>query len=573
MHERQNITGHGPIRARWLPNKLARLALAALTAAAGVGFTGTANAALSNNEAARFLIQSTWGPDSASIKDLAESGYTRWLNRQFETPRMDTHFGYVTRKGPIGCENDAVGCNSEFINAAMESFWHQAVEGPDQLRQRVTWALSQIFVVSAVNSPLDGNQYALASYYDTLATHAFGNFRDLLEAVSLHPSMGHYLTYLRNEREDPSIDRLPDENYAREVMQLFTIGLWMLNPDGSRQKDENGKDIPSYTQRNIMGLAKVFTGFSWGGGARTYDRWMGWGEGTRLWDQPMQCYDSGDLRFHSRNEKRIVGRVIPQGTRCDESFRIGILTLFNHPNVGPFIGSQLIKRLVTSNPTKGYVERVTNVFNDNGQGVRGDMKAVIRAILMDPEARKSENLGDPRWGKLREPVLRFSAWLRAFGARSSNGRYCIWNLEDTVSSLGQNPYRAPSVFNWYRPDYSPPGEMRTARLLGPEFQITHEVTATGYTNFISSVVERGYGWNENNIRATYRTELSLAHDPAALVRRLDLLLTAGQLRSGTRTLIEEALASMPIATDTDRQRRVWAAVTLVMASPDFVVQK
>lgn len=559
--------------ARLLP-ALRPMLLPMLLAATGLAAPGAASAAPTNKEAARFLIQSTWGPDPASIKQVVDLGYARWIEEQFNTARMDTHYGYVTRKGPLGCGSDAVGCNSEYINAVMESFWHQVAQGPDQLRQRIAWALSQIFVVSAVNSPLDTSQYAHAAYYDMLSRNAFGNFRTLLEDVSTHPAMGLYLSFLRNEREDPATGRLPDENYAREVMQLFTIGLWMLNPDGTRQKDENGQDIPTYNQRDIMGMAKVFTGLSWGGGTPSYGRWMGWGLDPVPWNKPMQCYDAGEVRFHSRSEKRIVTkRLIAQGTRCQDSQRIAINTLFNHPNVGPFIGSQLIKRLVTSNPSPAYVARVSAAFDDNGAGVRGDMKAVIRAILLDPEARSESKLTNARWGKLREPVLRFGAWLRAFDARASTGRYRIWNLEDSVGSLGQNPFRSPSVFNWYRPDYSPPGPMRSARLLGPEFQITHEVTATGYTNFIGSVVERGYGWGENNLQGDYRTELTLAGDPAALVQRLDLLLTAGQLRSATRTLIEEAVASIPARTDAERQRRVWAAVTLVMASPEFVVQK
>ncbi|MCH2222462.1 MAG: DUF1800 family protein, partial [Dechloromonas sp.] len=253
-------------------------------------------------------------------------------------------------------------------------------------------------------APLDAAPLAAASFLDTLSQHAFGNFRDLLEAVTLHPAMGTYLSHLGNDKENTATGRMPDENYAREVMQLFTIGLWELNEDGTRRQ-QNGQDIPTYGQPEVMGMAKVFTGWSWAGPDTNEGRWLGWVNGvqTQPWDQPMQPYP----QHHSTSEKRILrGVVIPAGTGPRESLEIALDTLFNHPNVGPFIGRQLIQRLVTSNPSPAYIARVARAFNNNGAGVRGDMKAVIRAVLLDPEARDAAKLADGNWGKLREPVVR-----------------------------------------------------------------------------------------------------------------------------------------------------------------------
>jgi uncharacterized protein (DUF1800 family) len=521
----------------------------------------TARAPMSKAEAARLLTQATYGPTMAEIERVAAMGAEAWLEAQFNTPPMDTHWAYVVeRKGPIGC----TVCDAQYINATMESFWTQAVRGPDQLRQRMVLALSEIFVVSTVNSAVDIHEQAHASYLDMLSRNAFGNFRTLLEQVSTHPTMAHYLSHMRNEKEDPATGRLPDENYAREVMQLFTIGLWQLNPDGTRKLDGNGHPIPTYGQSDVMGLAKVFTGWSWNGPDKSVERWHGW-RGVD-WKNQLQNYP----QFHSTSEKRFLGTVIPAGTSGEQSLKIALDTLFNHPNVGPFIGSQLIKRFVTSNPSPAYVARVAAAFNDNGKGTRGDLKAVLRAVLLDPEARSATRLADPSWGKLREPLVRFGNWMRAFNASAESGYYRIWNLEDPISSIGQNPLRAPSVFNWFRPDYAPPGEILRQGLVAPEFQITHETTTTGYANFVIHTVERGHSWNSNAIKADYSAELALAKDPPALMDRLDLLLTTGRMSASTRQIILDAVSAIPAS---QAEARVHTAVALTMLSPDFIVQK
>lgn len=519
--------------------------------------------AISRTDAARLLVQASYGPTLAEINSVVAAGSAEvWITRQFNTAPMDSHWNYVmVRHGPIGC----TVCDSGYINATMESFWTQAVRGPDQLRQRTVLALSELFVVSTVNSAIEADPDAHASYLDMLSRHAFGNFRTLLEQVSTHPAMGKYLSHLHNEKEDPVTGRIPDENYAREVMQLFTIGLWQLNPDGSRRKTASGADIPTFEQADVMGLAKVFTGWSWGGNDKSVELWEGWR--GRPYNLQMQNYPA----FHSSSEKRFLGTVVPAGTSGEHSLKVALDTLFNHPNVGPFIGSQLIKRFVTSNPSPAYIARVSQAFNNTG-GVRGDMKAVIRAVLMDPEARDNARLADPQWGKLREPMVRFANWMRAFDAKTpARGYlYAIWNLEDPVSSIGQNPMRAPSVFNWYRPSYAPPGEVMRRGLVAPEFQITHETTATGYANFITHTVDRGYGWNDTSVRAAYTTELALAANPSALLDHLNLLLTAGRMSTATRNTILTAVNALPAS---NARGRVITAVSLVMLSPDYIVQK
>lgn len=513
-------------------------------------------------EAARFLTQATYGSNMAEINRIASIGSAAWIQEQFNTPPMDSHWQYaMVRNGPPGC----TVCDSSYINSVMESFWLQAVRGPDQLRQRTVFALSQIFVVSNVNSVIEGQTGAHASYLDMLSRNAFGNFRTLLEQVATHPAMGHYLSHFRNEREDPATGRIPDENFAREVMQLFSIGLWQLNPDGTRRRDASGNFIPTYTQDDVSGLARVFTGWSWGGPDRSTSRWHGW-TGGQNWQAQMQNYPD----FHSNSEKRFLGVAIPANTSGEQSLRIALDTLFNHPNVGPFIGRQLIQRFVTSNPSPAYVGRVTAAFNNNGQGVRGDMRAVLRAVLLDPEARSTTVVNGASWGKLREPMVRFANWMRAFDARSQHGAYRIWNLEDNVSSLGQNPLRAPSVFNWFRPDYAPPGQVLNQGLVAPEFQITHDTTVTGYANFVAMTVERGHGAGTAIVRGNYAAEEALAGNPAALMDRLNLLLTAGRMTPATRQIIINAINEVPASS---ASRRVHMAVSLTMISPEFIVQK
>lgn len=539
-----------------------------------------ATTSVSPVEASRFLVQASFGPNMSSISSVAQSGPAAWIENQFMTPSLETHWTYVMeRKGPPGCNP----CTAQYVNAVMESFWRQAVLGPDQLRQRLTFALSEIFVVSTVNSPVEIQKDAHASYIDMLSRNSFGNFRTLLEQVATHPTMGKYLSHMGNMKEDPTTGRLPDENFARELMQLFTVGLWELNPDGSRKKNANGQDIPTYSQADVMGMAKVFTGWGWGNGdwnagfikpTPAYDPY------ARDWNHQMINYAS----YHSASQKSILkGVVIPAGTSGEQSLKIALDTLFNHPNVGPFIGSQLIKRFVTSNPSPAYVSRVTAAFNNNGQGVRGDMKTVIKAVLLDPEARDASKVSDPLWGKLREPMVRYANFMRAFDVKATSGYYKIWNLEDPVSSIGQNPLRAPSVFNWFTPTYAPTGDLMNNGMVAPEFAITHETTVTGYANFIIGAAQRQTNWWRDNqaaawgpvtdyLGADYSAEMALAANPVGLVDRLNLLLAAGRMSGTTKQAIIDAISTIP-ATQNSGFNRVSSAVALTLVSPDFIVQK
>jgi uncharacterized protein (DUF1800 family) len=360
-------------------------------------------------DASRFLSQASFGADDASLARLSQVSLAFWIDEQFRKPQTLHRLHMDQAAADLAAMGGSLSQNNFF-----QSFWTQAVTGDDQLRQRAAFALSQIFVISYVDGTLGGQPRGVASYYDMLGEKAFGNYRDLLEGVALHPMMGIYLSHLRNRKEEGS--RVPDENFAREVMQLFSIGLYQLNPDGSVKSG----NLETYTHDDIVGLARVFTGFSWYAGTSVGDRSTTRFNGgnphpERDW-RPMQAYNS----FHSTSEKKFLGKTIPAGgANADADLKTALDTLYNHPNVGPFFGKQLIQRLVTSNPSPGYVSRVAAAFNNNGAGVRGDMKAVWRAVLLDPEARQYNAIAN-RSGKLREPVLRLANLMRAFKAATSS---------------------------------------------------------------------------------------------------------------------------------------------------------
>jgi len=529
----------------------------------------SASAMLSRKEAARFLGRATFGPDMAAIDALAATTPEAWLQAQFAKPQL-SHRGYVQQL----LVTQAAGGAKVGYTAFYETFWRLAVRGEDQLRQRVAFALSQIFVISMQNEAVRPMVRGTASYYDTLALHAFGNFRDLLEGVTMHPMMGLYLSHLRNQKE--SGERTPDENYAREVMQLFTIGLYQLNADGSI-KLSGGKPIDTYTRDDVAGLAKVFTGLSWAGPDQSDTRFYGGvTDANRDW-RPMQFYPA----FHSTAEKRFLGQTISGTSSGQADVKLALDTLFNHPNTGPFFSRQLIQRLVTSNPSPAYVGRVAAAFANNGKGVRGDMRAVVRAVLLDPDALAPAGSA-LRTGKLREPVLRLANWMRAFDARAPSNNYRIYYLDDPLSGLGQSPLNAPSVFNFYRPSYVPPNSaIASAGLVAPEMQITSEPSVTGYLNFMQDVINVGAG-EAREIKPDYAKEISLSTDPNALVDRIDLLLLNGAMSSRLRGQIVNAVngVALPAATKTNttqvasaKANRVKLAIFLAMASSEYLVQK
>lgn len=524
---------------------------------------------MSEAQAVRFLSQASFGADDASIRAVVDRGFRGWMEHQFtlaptrHEPYVRASFAAFPKLAPKS-------------NHVMDTFWKQAITGSDLLRQRVVYALTQIFVVSASgNNAVKLRPRGLASYLDMLGAHCFGNFRELLEAVTLHPIMGLYLSALGNMKEDPSTGRVPDENFARELMQLFTIGLHRLRADGSLERDGLGRPIPTYSNEDVQGLARVFTGWSWAG-PDTSDQRFSEAKPSQQPDrdvEPMQPYP----QFHSAGEKRFLGVTIPAGTDARTSLRIALDTLFNHPNVGPFFARQLIQRLVTSNPSPRYVAKVAAAFDDNGRGVRGDMKAVLRAVLLGLKVRSTAATETPHWGKLCEPVLRLAAWARAFGATSVTGNFTIRDVGDPATALGQNPLRAPSVFNFFRPGHVPPGtDIARAGLVAPEFQITGESSVAGYLNFMRRVVDTGVGSNAltlNDVRASYTTEVGIAADAARLIDRIALLLTADQMTDATRALIRDAVASIPLTARDAALNRVKLAVYLTLACPEFLVQR
>lgn len=512
-------------------------------------------------QASAFAAQATFGLAYSDIEALASEGIDDWLERQFALPveeHLPLAIDFFNRReaGEFTAFEDDV----EFlIYARRLAWWHRAITADDVLRQRVAYALSQIFVVSDNVDSLIIYPDALSSYNDVLLNNAFANFRDLLRGVTLHPAMGVYLSHINNRKANPAANTFPDENYAREVMQLFSIGLFELNPDGSVQMDGSGQPIATYDNDDIREFAKIFTGLSWGGLGAEF------GNVEPYFSAPMQMFDSE----HETGEKRLLrGQVVPDGQTGIQDIDAAIDNLFNHPNVGPFIGRQLIQRLVTSNPSPGYIERVTNAFNDNGAGVRGDMRSVLRAVLLDDEARGVNQPSE--FGRVREPVVRYASILRQFGATSDDG--FIAEIGFRLQFLGkQHPLSAPSVFNFYLPDHSPQGEIAAAGLVAPELQIVTSASVVSMSNLIDLMFLGETPTEAPEPLAPTRLDISdyraLADDVDALVERLDIVLTYGQLSTETRDVITGVLTDIP-----DLDLRTQMAIYMMLISPDYVVQ-
>ena len=540
------------------------------------------------SDAARFLTQATFGPTESDIDRVMAIGYAAWIDEQLALPTTSHRSHYEARDAEIKAANAANTASQEQI---FESFWKQAVTGPDQLRQRTAYALSQIFVISMQDNGVANELRAVAAWMDMLGDKGLGTYRELLESVSRHPMMGTYLTHLRNRKADTRTGRVPDENYAREVVQLFSIGLVELNEDGSARTTA-GAQVDTYGPEDISGLARVFTGWSFACPDWPDKSCFSGGSANGSSD-PDRAFKTmlGYPHYHSTEEKRFLGTTIAvQGTSDPTaSLRVALDILANHTNVGPFIGKQLIQRLVTSNPSPVYVRDVARVFANNGSGARGDMKAVVKAVLMHPEARTQSDTS----GKVREPVLRLSAFMRAFGFRSDTGYFRVGNTDNPGTSLGQSPLRAPSVFNFYRPGYVAPGTASAGRgLVSPEMQIAHETSAAGYVNYMRDNVSSGVGasngtvagvaLNRRDIQPEFSGELATAADAGALADRVLGKLTYGNASALLRTEIVNAVGSIAIpaltatnqaAVDAAKRTRVNAAVLLVLASPEFTVQR
>jgi uncharacterized protein (DUF1800 family) len=506
------------------------------------------------------LLQAQFSASDAEIAAVQSQGYSAWL-----TTQLNTAVG-----GQTGWDWQlSRGYNTQAFAPAVAPadfmMWQQTITAPDPVRKRVALALSEIFVVSSNSMAITSRSFAMAQYWDVLVAGAFGNYRALLEEITLNPAMGVYLNTRGNQKADPATGRAPDENYAREVLQLFAIGLYELNLDGTNKLDAGGKPIETYDQAAISSLAQMFTGYD-------FDT-TGY---TRV-TNPLDVRNRMKLipSLHSNGAATFLGTTVPANTEGLAALRITLDTIFNHPNVGPFIGKQLIQRLVASNPSPAYVARVATVFNNNGAGVRGDMKAVIKAVLLDAEARDAGNLTRAGWGKQREPMLRLMQWARTFGVTSPGDAWQVPDTSDSAARLGQSPLRAPSVFNFFRPGYVPPGTTIAAQgLTAPEFQLTNESTVAGYLNFMLGVIKSGFNVNNGGLSPpAYTTELALVNDVTALTDRLNLLLAAGQLGAASLASIRTAIATISTGTAAGALNRVCAAVLLTMASPEYLVQK
>lgn len=549
--------------------------------------------------AARFLLQAAFGPDSAPSNGLSPNvsavmalGFTNWIEDQFTRPH-----GYL-QPFVDWCAVHADGLEL-YGNWKEFAWWNRAMgvaklrpDSPtntvaDPLRQRVAFALSEILVTSDRPEQLAVEQQGMANYYDLMVKHAFGNYRDLLYEVALHPAMGIYLSHLGNQKADPANKIYPDENFAREIMQLFSIGLWELNQDGTRKVDTNGNFIATYDNSHITELARVFTGLTFGTNS-AFSLY------PRDFTVPMKCWDA----FHDCDAKTLLGGLqLPArtpgpgntGTAGLADINAAVSNLFAHPNTGPFIGRQLIQRLVVSNPSTGYVARVAAAFANNGTGLRGDMKAVVRAILLDPEARDPAVMTQPAWGKLREPFLRVVNFARAFNARASNDWYA---LDQFSLDHFQDPMNAPSVFNFFLPAHSPPGPITQLGLVAPEFQIINASSAiTGPNYFFDDAIlgglhTQGVGNPANAVTPNLTNELAMivpaaqmnldvppgpAGDPDPLIRRLDAVLMGGTLSAPQFQIIREAMLRVNPPTWQWHQERLRLAIYLIVTSPDFNV--
>jgi uncharacterized protein (DUF1800 family) len=503
-------------------------------------------------EASRFLAQASMGATRAEIARVQSLGYAGWLDEQFALPQQGARWDWLVSKG----FDAATDKNTEAGFDA--SAWRKLIASPDTLRQRVTLALSEI-IVTAIDGLVGGGgwkAFSAAAWLDMLEANAFGNYRALLQDVSRSTAMGLFLTFRGNVKADAIKGTLPDENYAREVMQLFTIGLQRLNADGSLLL-VGGRPQDTYGQDDIVGLARVFTGWDFdlaGGATATPDYQR----------RPMVQVASR----HESGAKSFLGTTIGAGTDGATSLGLALDALFAHPNVAPFIGRQLIQRLVTSNPSPAYIARVAAAFDNDGTGIKGNLREVLKAILLDSEARSVATA--PGGGKLREPMLRFLSWARAFNATSASDAWAIGNTSDPGARLGQSPLRSPSVFNFFRPGYVPPNSaIGSAGLVAPEFQITNESSVIGYINYMQRAVSTGIG----DVVADYTGLLGLADDAQALIDELNLVLAAGQIGATSLATIRAALDGMAAGTGAARRNRVQAALVLVLAAPEFLVLK
>jgi len=534
----------------------------------------TPNATLTADQrATRFLAQATFGPSPDSLAELKALGYDygAWITLEAAKPATSAVAIEQAAKDAALITTFDTSSNRRARNQAM-------LAGSDQLRQRVAYALSQIMVISDTDSNVAGGLEGSSSYYDMLARDALGNFSTLLMDVTRHPMMGRYLSHYKNRKANTTTGTRPDENYAREVMQLFSVGLYLLNQDGTYQTDSNGRPLEAYTNDDITEFARVFTGF-------TDDSTNNTGTGTgaadfpsavanytipmRMWEQQ---HDTGSKKLLSYTGA--TKSILPAGQTGLVDVQGAITNLVEHPSTAPFISRLLIQRLVSSNPTPAYIGRVAAIFANNGQGVRGDLLSVVKAILLDSEARDTSFITDPAHGKLQEPFLRVTQLLRAFRYTVVAGTLPYdFGGTFTENTMGQFPLGASSVFNFYSPDYSPAGPIGTAGLVGPEFQILNSVFAVTMPNAVNTLIQSGAG----QFRLNLAEQENLATNPPDLINNLDLYLTHGTMSADTRTAILSAVQKVTTAMvpsgSTLNQTQARLALYLTALSPDFATLK
>ena len=513
----------------------------------------------------RLLEQATFGVTSTDAVHVQSVGIAAYLTEQMAaTPSQYAGFSYTPHTAPTDCQyHAATPTDASSICArdqyslfqVQRQFFMNALNHPDQLRQRVAFALSQIFVVSGIEIY---EAYGMADYQNMLLNDALGNFRTLLEDVTLSPVMGNYLDMVNNDKTNGALGTSPNENYAREVLQLCSIGLYELNPDSSQKLDGNGAPIPTYDQNVVIGFAAVFTGW-------TYAPLAG---AASKWTNPIN-YDGAMISFdahHETGSKTLLdGLTVPAGQTAAQDLKMALDDIFNHPNVAPFIGKQLIQHLVTSNPSPDYIARVSAVFADNGSGVRGDMAAVVKAILTDPEAR-GDTPAQNNYGHLREPALFITGMLRSLGGQSDGVLPRAF-----VSGMGQPIYTPPSVFNFYPPSFILPG----SQTLAPEFAIDNASTALARANFVNTVIMQGGASPDPTVTGSTGTTINLtalagAGDANAIIAQLNQSLMHGSLSSAASAAI---LTAVNAQSTTDPLAAARTASYLLLTSAQYQVER
>ena len=505
-------------------------------------------APLTAAQASRFLTQASMGASKTDITNLQATTIDAWLNTQLGLARPQKFWDFLVNNG----YRDIANINNQAGFDAM--VWAQLISSSDTLRQRVGLALLDMLVVSIDGFSSPFQQFVMAAYLDVLWDNAFGNYRDLLDGVASSAAMAYYLTFLGNTKANTTTGSVPDENFARELMQLFTLGLYQLNADGT-QVLSGGKPVETYTQADVSGAARVWTGWNLANNDNTTPDRM------RL---PLVAVASQ----HETGLTTFLNITVPAGTDAAGAKKLALDGIFANSNMPPFVSKQLIQHMVTSNPSPAYVGRVSAVFANNGNGVRGDMKAVIRAILTDSEARSDANIASTSFGKLREPVVRLTQWARAFNVTSPTNLWPFGSTNSSATRLAESPGRAPSVFNFFRPGYTPPGSSVSAQgLVAPEFQIVNEPSVVAYINYMQTLITSGAG----EAKADYSSLTSLISDSQALLNELNLVLAANQISAATISQMKTALDTIATTTTAGTLNRIYAAIVLVMASPEYLV--